>query len=414
MNYKILLAYLNTFTFSCIQMVLYTTIPYIAEKTHVETSNIIAAIGVGSLIFSFMGPFWAAKSDTIGRKRVLSFGMFGMALSFLLLCLLFIFRNEFELWVKISFVFASRIIYGFLCSAIVPVSQAWQLDLYKKTDHIKVLTRNSMCLNLGRIMGPVLVLAQQVDFELVIYAATLWVFLLAAFVFITSSSKDREGESSLLGHKAQVNIKSVITKWRKSIKESLLPILLALIFTSFVGILHSFLGHHIKTVLSISGQEATLMFAQIILVLSVVVVIMQQLSLILFKSSWKPRLILGSLAMVIGTVVMMYSTSEQMIWTSIFFVCIATALIPPVYLSLTSRSEENTSKTNIFGKKLGLASVAHSLGYAIGAGLIAISMKMKLIPESFVVFLVSFGILFLSFIMVRKMETHHVKNNERA
>ena len=73
-------------------MVLYTTIPYIAEETGVVTSNIIAAIGVGSFIFSFMGPFWATKSDRLGRKRVLSFGMFGMALSFMLLASIFIFK----------------------------------------------------------------------------------------------------------------------------------------------------------------------------------------------------------------------------------------------------------------------------------------------------------------------------------
>lgn len=399
MDKRIYLAYLNTFTFSCIQMVLYTTIPYIAEKTGVVTSNIIAAIGIGSLIFSFMGPFWAAKSDKIGRKRVLSYGMFGMALSFTLLSLLFIFNDSLPLWIKISFVFASRIIYGVLCSSIVPVSQAWQLDLFNQADHLKVLTRNSMCLNLGRIMGPILVLAKQVNFEFVIYVATAWVFFLATFVFSTSSVN-----KTINNKMNDVQLKDILLRWKLSIKESYLPILLAMVFTSFVGILHSFLGHHIKLVLNISGLEATLMFAKIILVLSLVVILMQQLSIYFFKSNWRPRVFIGSFAIVIGTIIMMKSTSEQMIWTSIFFVCIATALIPPAYLSLTSNSQENTDKTNIFGKKLGLASVAHSLGYAIGAGLIAISMKMRLIPESFVVFLVSFAILILSFTMLKKLE----------
>ena len=72
MNSSLLIAYLNSLTFSCVQMILYTTIPYIAEKTGVVTANIIAAISVGSLIFSVMGPFWANKSDTFGRKKVLS------------------------------------------------------------------------------------------------------------------------------------------------------------------------------------------------------------------------------------------------------------------------------------------------------------------------------------------------------
>jgi len=385
-------------------MVLYTTIPYIAEKTGVVTSNIIAAIGIGSLIFSFMGPFWAAKSDKLGRKKVLSFGMFGLALSFTLLSCLFLFNDYLPLWSKISLVFMSRIIYGLLCSSIVPVSQAWQLDLYDKTDHLKILTRNSMCLNLGRILGPILILIKKVDFELVIYSATLWGFLLAIFVFFTSSS-NHTVRSGL-----DFKLIDIIENWKRSIKESIYPILLAMIFTSFVGILHSFLGHHLKTVLSISGADATMMFAKIILVLSFVVVLMQQVSLYVLKSHWKPRVIIGSFSIVIGTVIMMKSTTELMIWISIFFVCIATALIPPAYLSLTSRSEINTDKTNVFGKKLGLASIAHSFGYAVGAGLIAISMKSKLIPESFVVFFVSFSILCVSFLMLRKKENSYVKN----
>ncbi len=393
---KIYIAYLNTFTFSCIQMVLYTTIPYIAEETGVVTSNIIAAIGVGSFIFSFMGPFWATKSDRLGRKRVLSFGMFGMALSFMLLASIFIFNESLSLTMKITFVYLSRILYGLLCSAIVPVSQAWQLDHFDSNDHLKILTRNSMCLNLGRITGPILILFQQVNFELVIYVATIWVLILSAFVFLMSFSRETAKSQ---GH-VEYKMKDVFAKWKISINESFSPILLALIFTSFVGVLHSFLGHHIKNVLSFNGQEATMMFAKIILVLSIAVVFIQQLSIFLFKSRWRPRVALGSLSIVIGTYIMMSASTELMIWVSIFFVCIATALIPPAYLSLTSKSQENTDKTNVFGKKLGLSSFAHSLGYALGAGLIAISMKMNIIPESAVVFFISFSIFSLSLHML--------------
>jgi hypothetical protein len=252
-----------------------------------------------------------------------------------------------------------------------------------------------MCLNLGRITGPILVLIKQVNFEFVIYSATIWIYLLAGFVFFTSSIKNSYEREII-----NINFKTILEKWKLSIKESARPILLAMIFTSFIGILHSFLGHHIKTILDISGQEATLMFAKIILVLSIVVIMLQQLSIMLFASNWKPRVLVGSLSIVIGTYIMMVSDTELMIWVSIGFVSIATALIPPAYLSLTSNSKENSDKTNVFGKKLGLASVAHSLGYAIGAGLIAISMKMKMIPESYVVFFVSGSILILSYSML--------------
>lgn len=394
---KLSLAYLNTLTFSCVQMVLYTTIPYISDQTGVLTANIIGAISIGSFIFAFMGPYWATKSDHLGRKKVLGFGMLGMTLSFMLLSAIFIFNNELSLMTKIVMVYLARIIYGFLCSAIVPVSQAWQLDLIEKTSRIKILTRNSMCLNLGRILGPILILAKQVNFEYVIYSAATWVFVLSIFNFIAVS------DNKVLMQKPaeKFNWKEIKDNWKKSIHESLMPILLAMIFTAFVGVLHSFLGHHLKVVLNISGQEATIMFAKIVLALSVLAILFQQLSIQIFKAAWKPRVLIGAVSMIIGTVLMMESNSELNIWISIGFIAIATAFIPPAYLALTSHSKEN----NVFGKKLGLASIAHSFGYALGMGLIAISMKLHLVSESFVVFLISFSILLLSILMVIRIKT---------
>ena len=388
---KITLAYLNSLTFSAIQMVLYTTIPYIAEKTGVTTANIIAAISVGSLIFAFMGPFWAAKSDALGRGKVLSIGMLGMTLSFLLFSALFLLNTSLPLTVKIAMVFAARILYGLLASAVVPVSQAWQLDLIPNEVKLRVLTKNSMCLNLGRILGPILVLAKGVNFELVIYASTLWLSFLATTVFLL-----RHSSTPQQGSTERIELKKVLKRWKENFKESRNPILLALTFTAFIGILHSFLGHHLKTVLNITGQEATLLFAKIILFLSVVAVILQQLSVMVFKSRWQPRVLLGPTSLIVGTIIMMTSNNETSIWIAIAFIAVATAFIPPVYLSLTSESRHNSEKTNIFGKKLGLASVAHSLGYALGAGLIALSLKLHLVSNAVVVFLISFLIAMVS------------------
>ncbi len=388
---KITLAYLNSLTFSAIQMVLYTTIPYIAEKTGVTTANIIAAISVGSLIFAFMGPFWAAKSDALGRGKVLSIGMLGMTLSFLLFSALFLLNTSLPLTVKIAMVFAARILYGLLASAVVPVSQAWQLDLIPNEDKLRVLTKNSMCLNLGRILGPILVLAKGVNFELVIYASTLWLSFLATTVFLL-----RHSSTPPQGSTERIELKKVLKRWKENFKESRNPILLALTFTAFIGILHSFLGHHLKTVLNITGQEATLLFAKIILFLSVVAVILQQLSVMVFKSRWQPRVLLGPTSLIVGTIIMMTGNNETSIWIAIAFIAVATAFIPPVYLSLTSESRHNSEKTNIFGKKLGLASVAHSLGYALGAGLIALSLKLHLVSNAVVVFLISFLIAMVS------------------
>lgn len=381
-NQKLAIAYLNTLTFSCVQILLYTTIPYIAEQTSLQTATIIGSISVGSFIFAFMGPFWATKSDTWGRKRVLSFGMLGMFFSFLLLSSLFFFNKELSLSAKVAIIFISRIIYGLLSSAVVPVSQAWQLDLIDTKDKLKVLTRNSMCLNVGRILGPVLILIQKVDFEHMIYAGTLWVLLLALGCLFTSAPSEKKISTT---EAQKYDWKAIAAEWKGLFKESMLPILLALIFTSFIGVLHSTLGHHLKVTLNIKGDEASVLMAKLVLGSSVFALVVQQTSQWIFKRDWKLRLITGASALILGSFVLNAAGTMNGIWGALMLISVGLALIPPVYLALISAS----AKENVTGKKIGFASIAHSLGYAFGAGMIALSMKMNIVSNMTVISFIS-------------------------
>ena len=378
-NQSLMIAYLNTLTFSCVQILLYTTIPYIAEQTSLQTATIIGAISVGSFIFAFMGPFWASNSDTWGRKRVLSFGMLGMFFSFLLLCSLFIFNKELSLTHKIIIIFLSRIIYGLLSSAVVPVSQAWQLDLIDTKDKLKVLTRNSMCLNVGRVLGPVLILIKKVDFEHMIYAGTVWVLCLALGCFFTSSS------SKILENDSQ-KIEIPKYQWKELFKESMIPILLALIFTSFIGVLHSTLGHHLKITFALKGDQASVLMAKMVLISSVFALLVQQSSQWIFKGEWKLRLVVGASGLIIGSFILNSAATIPAAWIALLIISVGLALIPPVYMALISHS---AAATNVTGKKIGFASIAHSLGYAFGAGLIAISMKMNIVSNMTVISFIS-------------------------
>lgn len=379
-NQQLLIAYLNTMTFSCVQILLYTTIPYIADTTLLQTATIIGSISVGSFIFAGMGPFWAAKSDTWGRKRVLSLGMLGMGFSFLLLSALFLFNQELSMTMKVSMIYGSRVIYGLLASAVVPVSQAWQLDLIDTKDKMKVLTRNSMCLNVGRILGPILILFKQVNFEHIIYAATAWVFVLSVGCLLTSKT------SVKIAAVATESLGSAWLQWKKLLRESVLPILLALIFTSFIGVLHSTLGHHLKVTFNIRGDEATVLFAKIVLAISLFSLVVQQSSQWIFKREWKMRLITGASSLVFGSFLLSFATTMTFIWVSLAFIATGLALIPAVYLALISHTKV---ADNVTGKKIGFASIAHSLGYAFGAGMVAISMKLNIVSNMTVISFIS-------------------------
>lgn len=380
-NKQLSIAYLNTLTFSCVQILLYITIPYIVDKTHISMANIMAAISVGSLIFAFMGPFWATKSDTWGRKKIISIGMFGMGLSFLCLSSIFIFNDHLSLMGKIVLIFLSRILYGLLVSAIVPVSQAWQLDIIDSKDKMKVLSRNSMCLTIGRILGPLLILYKQVNFEQMIYIGTTWIFILSITCFFLQTTESKPRPVTLDPQQPIVDF-----KWKSLLKESILPICLALVFTAYIGILQSTLGHHLKVVLNIRGDEATVIMAQFVLAISVIGLIALQLGQFIFKREWKLRLIIGASTLVVGSYLLDFGSTLQIIWTAVIILSFGMSLIPPVYLSLISHTK---AEVNVNGKKIGFASISHSLGYAMGAGLIALSMKMNLISNMTVITFVS-------------------------
>lgn len=374
-NIKLAIAYLNTLTFSCVQILLYVTIPYIAETTTLQTASIIGSISIGSFIFAGMGPYWSSRSDVLGRKKVLSYGMFGMGISFFLLSSLFIFNHELSLTMKIVIIYLSRIIYGLLAAAVVPVSQAWQLDLIEGKDKLKVLTRNSMCLNVGRVLGPILILFKKVNFEHIIYLATAWVFILGIGCFFAKTSQPLTTISE--------QKKSILKlQWKTLLKEALTPLILALIFTSFIGVLHSTLGHHLKVTFGIRGDEASVLMAKIVLVSSVFALIVQQTGQWIFKDDWKFRLITGSLSLIAGSFILNSALNMTTIWSALLFISIGLALIPPIYLALISHS---SSSENVHGVKIGFASIAHSLGYAFGAGLVALSMKINLVSNMTVI-----------------------------
>jgi MFS family permease len=393
-NINISIAYLNTFIFSCVQMILYVTIPYISEVSSISIAHIAGSISVGSLLFAFTGPFWASLSDKWGRKKVLGIGMVGLSLSFLLLSSIFALNPHLALSTKIVLIYLSRILYGLLSSAIVPVSQAWQLDLSPNTNRMKVLTRNSMCLNLGRLLGPIIVLVKQVNFDQLIYVSTSIILVLALTEIFSKQEINEE-------MKGQHNFS--LSNYKTLIKASVLPIFLALIFTSFIGILHSTLGHHLKVIFNIRGEQATLLMAKIVIAISLIGLCSQFVSQKIPKTKWKWTLNAGSLTLLVGAFLLNAAATLNNVWIAVCILGVGLSLIPPVYLALISKKNSNE---NAYGRQVGLASIAHSLGYALGAGIMALSLKMNLISITFAIILVSLLTVMITFKISRTSEAY--------
>jgi vacuolar-type H+-ATPase subunit I/STV1 len=234
-----------------------------------------------------------------------------------------------------------------------------------------------MCLNLGRLLGPIIVLFKKVNFDHLIYVSTGIILTLAIFeIFSTKEHNENiKGKHSFS-----------IAHYKRLIQASVLPIFLALIFTSFIGILHSTLGHHLKVIFNIRGEVATIFMAKIVIVISLIGLSAQFVSQRLPKAKWKWTLNIGALALLVGAFLLNSAHTINSVWRAVGILGVGLALIPPVYLALISKKNTNE---NIYGKQVGLASVAHSLGYALGAGIMALSLKLNLISITFAIVLVS-------------------------
>ena len=178
------LANFNTITFSAVQILLFTMFPYIAESLNLSLSIVIGTFSLGSFLFLWSGPYWSSKSDFEGRMKILNIGMIGQFISFIMLFLLIIFANYLPESIIVTLLLISRVVYGLFASAIIPVSQALQLDLSVKEAYLKSMLSNSMSLNMGRMIGPIYVLINGDSPEGLMKGVLLWlVFIIGANYF---------------------------------------------------------------------------------------------------------------------------------------------------------------------------------------------------------------------------------------
>ncbi|WP_413584638.1 MFS transporter [Bdellovibrio sp. HCB274] len=362
------LANLNTITFSALQILLFTLLPYLAEAMHVSLSLVVAVFSAGSFLFLWSSPFWASKSDKAGRQPILLAGILGLGVSTMMLWALTQWGKQWDSTVVVILLILSRVIYGLLASAVVPVAQALQVDLSESTSAMKAMISNSMSLNIGRSLGPIYVLlsgGQNMDRVLVGFL--FWILLLAGlnvWALRLQAPQMKTAPSADRGFSA----------WSLAFNRMRWVFLLAVLFTSFIGILNSSLAVILKHSFSLSSQESGLLMAKLLLASAVIAVVTQFLGRMLFKNPWQGALVIGALMLFVGAVLLQVMNMQSQLWTAIFFLSVGIALVPPCYLTLmTTVDAENMG----LGRKAGIVSAANTIGYAVGGALAAITLKAK-------------------------------------
>lgn len=357
------LANLNTITFSAVQILLFTMFPFIAEALNLSLSLVIGVFSLGSFLFLWSGPYWSSKSDYSGRMKILNIGMIGQFISFLLLFLLITYSRHLHEAVTVTLLIISRVIYGTFASAIIPVSQALQLDLSIKEAYLKSMLSNSMSLNLGRMLGPIYVLVNGDSPIGLMTGVLIWL----VFIMVSNFTCKRFEAKQRLVQKEKMTFDwSLITKDLKWV------FLLALLFTCFIGTLHNTFGLHIKELFELDAPATAILMAKFLLGSSIMAVVSQFVSKRFFNDPWQGPLIIGAFTLFCGAMGFALGTTSTQIWMSMMVVSIGIAMIPPSYLTLSTFFSPSIER----GKKFGMINAANTIGYTVGGFFTAITLKL--------------------------------------
>lgn len=351
------LAALNAASFTGSQIALVPLFPFLAERTGLSLAHILTAFSVGSALFLWGSPYWAQASDSAGRARILLFGTLGLAGSLAILMGLALSR-PLPSTLSLTALILSRVLYGLLASAVVPVAQAWQSDEHAGDQQNAAMARHSLALSAGRFLSLTAVVALA-DHPVLIL---LTLVLLAIWLVVFNGQHARRGNVPIAKRSSAARSPgpALSLAW---------PIFaLAFCFTGSVELVNSSLGGTLQTIFQLDAAAAARFVGQLLLGASAVVLATQAIARGLLKRSWRAPLSLGLLSLLSGCTLLVGAGSREQIWIALALISIALGLIPPSYLSALAGSEASRAGR---GRAAGLLSSTQTLGYAAGAGLAA-------------------------------------------
>ena len=138
------------------QTLVFITIPPVARDlglTEVQIGSIFATSAVAWMILS---PVWGKLSDSIGRKKVVTVGLLGFAISLMLFSFTISLGQEgfFTGYVLLFLLISARLLNGIFGSATRPSSGGWIADISSIESRSRAFARLDSGFSMGRILGP--------------------------------------------------------------------------------------------------------------------------------------------------------------------------------------------------------------------------------------------------------------------
>ncbi|MEW5869615.1 MAG: MFS transporter [Chloroflexota bacterium] len=334
-------------------------IPYYMEVMGAggaELGMLVASYAVMRLIF---GPIWGGLSDRVGRKPVLMIGMLGYGIAMLG------FGLATELWMLFLF----RILSGILSSATSPTTLAYVSDSTSEKDRGGGMGTLGAAVGLGTIVGPGLggwlagdtLSLQALSLPFFVAAGLSFITLVLIGLFLPESLPAEARQSRPVGSKGFQP--SQLWQALSCPQGRPIGILLGMAFliayasTAFFGIF----GLYAYQKFEYTPQQA----GMVLMLVGFVSVVAQGGLTGPFTRRWgEARLIqAASLATVVGFIAITLSFSDVTLLLSIGFFTLATALMAPAVMALTSKRS-----TLEQGLTMGICNSFMSLGRIVGPG----------------------------------------------
>lgn len=149
---------LGLITYGIGQSVLFIVFQPLVEKVGLGLSEFGFIMSLSNLALALSAVYWGKKSDRVGRKPMLIFGLFGYALGTLMvaLCLEWGLRGSPDPLMLFGALLLARLVYGSLASAINPSATAYMADTTTRAKRARGMALIGMTSGVGTLLGPIL------------------------------------------------------------------------------------------------------------------------------------------------------------------------------------------------------------------------------------------------------------------
>jgi MFS family permease len=347
---------LGLITYGIGQSVLFIVLQPLVERIGLTLTQFGFIMASSNLALALSAIYWGKKSDRVGRKPMLIFGLFGYALGSTMVaaCLEWGLRGSPQPLLLFAALFIARLVYGTLASAINPSATAYMADTTSREQRSQGMALIGMTSGIGTLLGPLIGGAFAFFSPVAPMYVAIALALLAIVLISTMLNEPAKHDSMKHGEPSQL-------AWHDA---RILPFLILLgffwmCFTTIQIITAFYIEKHVG-IEGITNIQQAMMIA--LVCMAIAAVLMQTVVIQIFKIKTRTMFRVGLPIFAAGLVVLYFSSNLLLLCVAFSLMGASLALANAGITGAASLSVE----ANEQGAVGGLLSAAPIMGMVLG------------------------------------------------